>query len=1024
MPDASFSATLARRGGEHLLSWVEFALTLAYGSPATPTIYTWSDVDIPQANRLDEARILEYSAIIRELSDESGAPTPGRFGWRQSDTDHLVRTWLADPAKKYFLERNVAIRIIPDAQRRLGYTPRLVARGLVSNYKLQQGTRNDALQTQFEARDFLSRVFEELIPRRTIDSGRFPDADVDTLGLGVPIIIGRVSDQDAVSPTEAHGRVTLIPVGTEVIDSVTHTVLLAAGHALKEWEQVFVDGVEVVLDGGGADAFFFVPGHDNWDGDPTNFPTTYRDKSGHRFALAYVATGHADYAAILDGSKQVTANVKGMEDEGDGTGILLDEYFVGGYLTAFLYNHAFEDQLYLTGTPYSASPFFSELDGSLTKIDSSGFITQRIETTFLWKMGVVIGANGERQTLGYWISLMNFGGGVSMYWNKSFQYAITRLGLTGGLPGAQAVDHTNDIIEPFEMDDDVTLMRNVVEFDYAYDYSAGVWGVGGNRWEANDFIAAYQGKRFVSPCFQLTTIQDRFTAERVMLYWLATHVNPPRLVSVRSGLYLLEDDVGSVRLVTHEDGISASGYVAQTMQIARQELHIDGVFTLERLRDLSTIPTPDDMDTTLYRGCYAGECGSGCGGQWAGPGVTQVYAGRNTGVTSASTEVWFSPHMFGYVPISDAEAKQLVMADETYSHLAIKLAVAPGVGNSAVFTFVKWSGVGSATPTSLTVTISGTDTEGSNTTDSVSVAPGDFIAMKVVTDYADTPFYFSASLARAGTEAGVSTYGTLSASGFDAVSTRLSAFSPTTFINHPTANFFSLVPTAGDMLGYGIHLTTTPGGGKDRTFTVYLNGVAQDGSGGTVDTQLVFTDAVFPTATASFVLPLVPGDRVNVQEDASGSPTASFVSYCAVFKAAVDGESMVCAAQVEHMTGTGSSTRYQMPTSDATGGWGFTTEAPVQFIGPVGTPFVLRDFHVRMDGPPTTSADFDTRVNGASPGGTPAVSYTSAESGVKTDATGEVTISNGDLWNMRCVIGAGSMFFVRSNWSWAQFIQR
>jgi hypothetical protein len=85
-------------------------------------------------------------------------------------------------------------------------------------------------------------------------------------------------------------------------------------------------------------------------------------------------------------------------------------------------------------------------------------------------------------------------------------------------------------------------------------------------------------------------------------------------------------------------------------------------------------------------------------------------------------------------------------------------------------------------------------------------------------------------------------------------------------------------------------MEVAPGMGQSRTYALMLNNVLQDGSGGTVNTQLVISDL----ATTGFValsLPLAVLDTLSIRQYAGGAPTVSRVTASVAVTADLDGES-------------------------------------------------------------------------------------------------------------------------------------
>lgn len=201
----------------------------------------------------------------------------------------------------------------------------------------------------------------------------------------------------------------------------------------------------------------------------------------------------------------------------------------------------------------------------------------------------------------------------------------------------------------------------------------------------------------------------------------------------------------------------------------------------------------------------------------------------------------------------------------------------------------------------------------------------------------------------------------------------------------------------GTITHFTERLTAAPGGGNSRTFTIFKNNVAQDGSGGTPDTRITFgaADTVLST---TFSLSVSAGDDLCIQQTQSGSPTSARSSGVVAFQA-TDTDTW----NVGFWSGFGPSTgtTYQLVVggSNTGGGWQ-ATEADVSITnGP--TPFILSHMRVVWTGTaPTDSFQFFLRLNGANTALT--VTITSpATSG--EDVTHSVQISDGDVLNTSAV---------------------
>jgi hypothetical protein len=104
----------------------------------------------------------------------------------------------------------------------------------------------------------------------------------------------------------------------------------------------------------------------------------------------------------------------------------------------------------------------------------------------------------------------------------------------------------------------------------------------------------------------------------------------------------------------------------------------------------------------------------------------------------------------------------------------------------------------------------------------------------------------------------------------------------------------SINPVAGSIRRCDIQFERAPGAGKSYTFHFFVNGVKQDGSGGTVDTAMVIANTDLAVIGA-FDLPVVPLDLVSINCTAtSGSPQSTFAQVSIGFRATTDGESALC----------------------------------------------------------------------------------------------------------------------------------
>jgi hypothetical protein len=205
---------------------------------------------------------------------------------------------------------------------------------------------------------------------------------------------------------------------------------------------------------------------------------------------------------------------------------------------------------------------------------------------------------------------------------------------------------------------------------------------------------------------------------------------------------------------------------------------------------------------------------------------------------------------------------------------------------------------------------------------------------------------------------------------------------------------YSLAACDGTLTEYRIDLTGAPGAGLSRTFVVVKNEVVQDGSGGTVDTQVTISDTD-TTATASFSLSVTAGDYLRIRATSSGAPTDVTCAAAVRFVASAD-----------HISNLSSWTNglislnpsYNFGACGQSSTW-ISTESSRLTRGPAST-VQLSHLHVRASAT-ITAATFTARKNQNDTAA--AVTLSGAIAGA--DTSNSFTISSADTFGIE---GAGS----------------
>jgi hypothetical protein len=177
------------------LTWAELYHADADGNDQA---YVWGPTDLNDDpdyyGGYKEPRVLGFGEITRALSDARGQYEASEFSLVVSDTDRLIRGWLGRIQQKYLLNRQVVLRMIDDASRRLQLIPRVLARGIVRAYKPR-----GPLHFEFRMKDFVSQLFgstnnAKQVPPEAISRAQFPACPVEAIGKAVPIIFGQLSN--------------------------------------------------------------------------------------------------------------------------------------------------------------------------------------------------------------------------------------------------------------------------------------------------------------------------------------------------------------------------------------------------------------------------------------------------------------------------------------------------------------------------------------------------------------------------------------------------------------------------------------------------------------------------------------------------------------------------------------------------------------------------------------------------------------------------------------------------------------
>lgn len=513
------------------------------------------------------ARVLDLAPIRRAASDyRTGAWQAQTVAVTLADHDRFYRSLLSETDRD-FIGSSMWVYLLSEAQRLAQSTPRLLFRGIVYDDPLAE-----YLKWRVNANDIISVGYGNFndqtpIPRRRINRAPFPGLPDSLLEphVGVPIPYGRLSDEDAATPA---GKVKGINIGPLTLNGHAYPAcLLWAGCAIKEFENFYQN--DEVIDASEFGTTIWAPGWPNWD-DIVPSGALYNDIGSERFTLTPLEGARA--ADVIAG-KAICANLKGIEDIGDGTGTLIDDIHL--QYKHLLLNWILGDS-YFSGS-WLPSPTYEYFPGGddVCLVNTQSFVTASAQASVYltggFKGAFLLGAEGRRTTIRQVISDMNVCSNVFLGWNKYSQLFVTMLNRNRAeFLGNRRPTHwrRDSLTDPAR----VTTKKR----DWRVNILTGQWGMNyrSGNWEStasvNDVASELRGRDERSEAYPM--VQDDDTAAAVMQQRLDFMAAAPREYTWGESLCGLRNDVLDGIPVTDYNGDGPSGYINRAMLITGQTI--------------------------------------------------------------------------------------------------------------------------------------------------------------------------------------------------------------------------------------------------------------------------------------------------------------------------------------------------------------------------------------------------------------------------------------------------------------------
>jgi hypothetical protein len=395
---------------------------------------------------------------------------------------------------------------------------------------------------------------------------------------------------------KAQGILPLIHVGEVALGGATWKRFLVCGHAVRSITSLYQknagDAAYTAVTAGQYGVDFLAPGFGSWG---TYFANTYLDVNGRRYTLVYARGPLGDAAA--DGTRPLRVNLQGIEDVGDGTGLLIED----GFDQSLHAMRNFILQDYTSGGWFASGPAWPDSFGlgATEVLDDASFETAsdvaKLRITGGYSGAFVIGADGKQDTVRTWIQRFNLSLDAFSGFNRFSQFFVKLIDTRSEvLEAAQSFTQALDIFQgSFKVVDRPSDLENVVAYNFGRNYATGGWKYDTREVsDAPSIASALQTKK--SQAIELWLSPTSTQALDVASRRLLRTKEIPRYVTFTTGLQALNTELGDVIKVTHLEGIGAAGWVDRAIFLTRHELDPDKLtITLEGI----------DVDR-LFAGAY------------------------------------------------------------------------------------------------------------------------------------------------------------------------------------------------------------------------------------------------------------------------------------------------------------------------------------------------------------------------------------------------------------------------------------
>lgn len=586
-------------GAETIVAWADV-------TPPGGAMKRYPKVPINQTIQ-DEPRMSSFGIVSRGLTNRSGDLRASSASCVLHDADRALRALddsdsLVNALVQYYLSTEAAIKA--------GSTPRRVFSGLATDSEPLSGLLF-RLQMSGHLQALLDITPTPTYPRRVFSVADFPNLANDPtsltspgnptlIGKAVPVGYGVLSDESL--GLAAKGIVPAHFVGKRTVDGFDWDEYVLFAHAPGSGVLGFFADIfgRTRCEAGMEGVDFLWPGFAGWNA-ATGSTNTYRDYNGNRYTTVFARGPRSD--AARDGRVPFTVNIGGIEDVGDGSGLVITS--LARQVCHLLINWVL--QTYTSGA-WLSPPLINGLYSAL-KTSTFEACKDRSEDRISGghKGAFVLGWDLEPVTLSD-ISRIANDHGIAIGENKDGQ-------LIGSMvdPEAAAVRSVSDIHDTAEKSFSARRQRSEVANTPIYrygrvyvppvpeetpaegEYLPSSLQVEQRDWEydeqtltPNSASVSKYGTRPLDRSFEWT--RDAATAADLAL--LHQEILAPAPVDVRytDGVCGTNVELGNRVNLDHFEGPTASGYTARPIRAELLALDLDNLAVETHGLDMANLP--------------------------------------------------------------------------------------------------------------------------------------------------------------------------------------------------------------------------------------------------------------------------------------------------------------------------------------------------------------------------------------------------------------------------------------------------